>query len=67
MTTYRQAHWESLYATRDENEVSWFEETPAQSIQLLELMGAQPASTSSILTAAHLDLSIACWRRGSRT
>lgn len=43
-TTYRQAHWENLYATRGETEVSWFEETPAQSIQLLELVGAQPAS-----------------------
>ena len=44
MTTYRQAHWENLYATKSETEVSWFEETPAQSIQLLELVGAQPTS-----------------------
>jgi len=43
-TTYRQAHWENLYATRGETEVSWFEETPAQSVELLQLVGAQPAS-----------------------
>ena len=44
-TTDRQAHWENIYATKRESEVSWFEETPAQSLELLELVGAQPAST----------------------
>jgi len=43
-TTYLQAHWENLYATRSETEVSWFEEVPAQSLELIELVGAQPAS-----------------------
>jgi ubiquinone/menaquinone biosynthesis C-methylase UbiE len=43
-TTYRQAHWENIYTTKGETEVSWFEGTPAQSGALLELVGAQPAS-----------------------
>ena len=43
-TTYRQAHWENIYTTKGESEVSWFEETPTESLQLLELAGAQPAS-----------------------
>jgi len=43
-TTCRQAHWENIYATKRESEVSWFEETPAQSLELLELVGARPAS-----------------------
>ena len=41
----RQAHWENIYATKRESEVSWFEEIPAQSFELLELVGAQPASS----------------------
>ncbi|MBM3625935.1 MAG: SAM-dependent methyltransferase, partial [Alphaproteobacteria bacterium] len=40
-TTYLQAHWENIYATKRESEVSWFEEIPAQSLELLELVGAQ--------------------------
>ncbi|MBM3642362.1 MAG: class I SAM-dependent methyltransferase [Alphaproteobacteria bacterium] len=43
-TTYLQAHWENIYATKRESEVSWFEEIPAQSLELLELVGAQPSS-----------------------
>jgi SAM-dependent methyltransferase len=36
----RQAHWESVYATKGEKEVSWFQETPAPSLELLALIGA---------------------------
>ena len=43
-TTYLQAHWENIYATKRESEVSWFEEIPAQSLELLELVCAQPSS-----------------------
>jgi hypothetical protein len=25
----RQAHWENVYTTKDENEVSWFQQSPA--------------------------------------
>jgi SAM-dependent methyltransferase len=36
----RQAHWESVYTTKGEKEVSWFQETPAPSLELLALIGA---------------------------
>jgi SAM-dependent methyltransferase len=39
-----QAHWENVYATKGEAEVSWFQETPAPSLELLEFVGAQPSS-----------------------
>jgi ubiquinone/menaquinone biosynthesis C-methylase UbiE len=35
----RQAHWENVYRTRTENEVSWFEENPATSLALIHATG----------------------------
>ena len=43
-TTDRQAHWESVYTTKGETEVSWFQETPAPSLELLALVGASRQS-----------------------
>ncbi len=40
MTTERQAHWENVYSTKGEAEVSWFQETPEPSLDLLALVGA---------------------------
>ena len=40
----RQAHWENVYATKRENEVSWFQENPAPSLALIAEVGAAPAS-----------------------
>lgn len=31
----RQAHWESVYNNKHENEVSWFQENPAHSLELI--------------------------------
>ena len=42
--TSRQHHWEQVYATKGENEVSWFQETPAPSVELIELVGAMQSS-----------------------
>jgi SAM-dependent methyltransferase len=42
--TDRQAHWQNIYTTKGEAEVSWFEETPTESLRLLQLVGAQPSS-----------------------
>ena len=39
-TTNRQAHWEHVYTTKEEAEVSWFQETPAPSLELIALVGA---------------------------
>jgi SAM-dependent methyltransferase len=36
----RQNHWENVYSTKGENQVSWFQETPAPSLELIELAGA---------------------------
>ena len=38
--TDRQAHWENIYTTKREAEVSWFQEIPAPSLELIALVGA---------------------------
>ncbi len=40
----RQHHWEKVYTTKGESEVSWFQETPALSLELIELVGARQNS-----------------------
>ncbi|MFN3347987.1 class I SAM-dependent methyltransferase [Pseudorhodoplanes sp.] len=39
MTTARQSHWQNVYATKGEGEVSWFQESPKPSLDLIELTG----------------------------
>jgi SAM-dependent methyltransferase len=43
----RQAHWQNVYTKKGENEVSWFQENPAPSLELIAQVGATP--TSAIL------------------
>jgi SAM-dependent methyltransferase len=38
------AHWDTVYTTKGESEVSWFQETPSPSLGLLRLVGARPSS-----------------------
>jgi len=40
----RQAHWQNVYTKKAENEVSWFQENPAPSLELIAQVGATPAS-----------------------
>ncbi len=40
----RQAHWENVYTSKRENEVSWFQESPAPSLALIEAIGAAPSA-----------------------
>ncbi|MGH6641640.1 MAG: class I SAM-dependent methyltransferase [Bradyrhizobium sp.] len=40
----RQAHWENVYTTKGENEVSWFQDSPAPSLALIAEIGAAPSS-----------------------
>src|SRR3569623_3306625 len=40
----RQAHWEKVYQTKGEREVSWFQDDPAPSLALIALAGASEAS-----------------------
>ncbi len=44
MTADRRAHWNDVYASKAETEVSWFQETPAPSLELLAHVGATPRS-----------------------
>jgi hypothetical protein len=37
--TDRQAHWQNVYATKAEKEVSWFQENPAPSLDLVAATG----------------------------
>jgi SAM-dependent methyltransferase len=43
----RPAHWENVYTTKSENEVSWFQQSPAPSLELIVQAGA--TSTSAII------------------
>jgi len=40
----RQAHWDEVYTSKSENAVSWFQESPALSLELINLAGATSAS-----------------------
>lgn len=40
----RQAHWEAVYTSKGEQEVSWFQENPAPSLELIAQAGADLAS-----------------------
>ena len=37
--TETQAHWENLYQTKGEHEVSWFQESPTISLELIRATG----------------------------
>jgi hypothetical protein len=37
--TERHAHWETVYQTKGEHDVSWFEESPAISLALIRATG----------------------------
>jgi SAM-dependent methyltransferase len=43
----RKSHWESVYTTKRENEVSWFQEDPAPSLELIGL--ARPTPETAIV------------------
>jgi SAM-dependent methyltransferase len=43
----RRAHWENVYATKAEHDVSWFQETPDISVDLIRATGAK--TTASII------------------
>jgi ubiquinone/menaquinone biosynthesis C-methylase UbiE len=43
----RQAHWDNFYATKGEHDVSWFQETPDISVDLIRATGVE--TTASIV------------------
>jgi 2-polyprenyl-3-methyl-5-hydroxy-6-metoxy-1,4-benzoquinol methylase len=40
----RSEHWQGVYATKGENEVSWFQESPAISLELIRAANPDPAA-----------------------
>ena len=42
----RQAHWQGVYTNKSEKEVSWYQDDPAPSLELIGLAGV--SSDSSI-------------------
>ncbi len=38
-------HWNAVYASRSDQEVSWFETEPSTSLELLDLLGVSPADS----------------------
>jgi len=40
----RRAHWETVYTTKGEKEVSWFQENPGPSLELIDLARSTPES-----------------------
>jgi 2-polyprenyl-3-methyl-5-hydroxy-6-metoxy-1,4-benzoquinol methylase len=45
MSLDRQRHWEDVYKTKDEKQVSWFEERPAFSLELIRPTGVHPGAS----------------------
>jgi 2-polyprenyl-3-methyl-5-hydroxy-6-metoxy-1,4-benzoquinol methylase len=41
----RQAHWENVYTTKDENAVSWFQERPDISVNLIRATGVDESAS----------------------
>ena len=41
----RRAHWQDVYSSKDETEVSWFEQSPAISLDLIRRSGAQSGTS----------------------
>jgi SAM-dependent methyltransferase len=66
----RAAHWQSVYESKGEREVSWFQESPSPSLELIALTGAGPASAivdigggasrliDALLAAGYADLTV---------
>jgi SAM-dependent methyltransferase len=44
MTSGTQAHWDHIYETKAGNELSWFQEHPAMSLDLIRATGAKPGT-----------------------
>jgi hypothetical protein len=47
----RQSHWENVYRTKGERDVSWFQETPTISLDLIRATGV--GIDASIIDMSH--------------
>lgn len=41
----RQHHWQSVYQSKAEHDVSWFQDTPTPSLELMDEIGVTPAAS----------------------
>ncbi len=64
--TSRREHWAKVYATKAETEVSWFQETPAPSLELIDALALAPEASVIDIGAGASRLIEALWRRGFR-
>jgi SAM-dependent methyltransferase len=66
----RAAHWQTVYGSKGEREVSWFQESPSPSLELIALADAGPTSpivdigggasrlVDALLSAGYADLTV---------
>ncbi|KJC57214.1 SAM-dependent methyltransferase [Bradyrhizobium sp. LTSPM299] len=66
----RAAHWQNVYERKGEREVSWFQESPSPSLELIAFADAEPTSpivdvgggaarlVDALLTAGYADLTV---------
>lgn len=66
----RAAHWQAVYESKGEREVSWFQESPSPSLELIALAGAGPTSSivdigggasrlvDALLSAGYTDITV---------
>ncbi|WP_325166881.1 hypothetical protein [Devosia rhizoryzae] len=60
MAIERQEHWQTVYSSKGEDQVSWFQEEPQPSMDLLRLIGATPAMAVLDIGVVLPDLSTIC-------
>jgi hypothetical protein len=63
----RRKHWQNVYTTKAETEVSWFEDNPAPSLDLIALVGAHRRSAIIDIGGALPDLSIVSLSQAMKT
>jgi SAM-dependent methyltransferase len=65
-TTERREFWEQRYRAADHRKVSWFEPTPALSLQMLDLAGVTVADSVVDVGGGASTLAEVLWGRGHR-
>src|SRR5258706_15588299 len=63
----RHDHWQKVYTSKGENALSWFQENPAPSLELIGRAGANPASAIIDIGAGASRLVDALIERGLRS
>ncbi len=66
MSDDRQAHWDSVYSRKSENQLSWHQDDPGLSLELAELTGLSPESSVIDIGGGTSRLAAALRHRGIR-